>query len=491
MSSNLSPSNNANDSVFRSLDWLTIGLYLLLVVLGAVSIYAASYDFDHASIFSFNEFSGKQFRWIGLALVLALIILLSDYRIYETYAYPAYILMLVLLAVTIFIAPDTKGSHSWLKFGPVSMQPAEFAKCTTALCLARLLSSYGFKLTQPVSNFFKAVGIIVVPILLIILQKETGSALVYLALFFVLYREGMSGLILLAALAAVVIFVVAVKYTDPMLLGMAKGQFIVSILTMLTATVMAGIYARSFEVMRNLFLGFGALVGLAFGLNALGVHLPWFWIFIGVIIAAAIYMTLNGLRNHLPKLYVCAVFAVGAIAFSFSVNMLFDHLQPHQQNRILVSFGIKADPRGAGYNVNQSKIAIGSGGIHGKGFLNGTQTKLKYVPEQHTDFIFCTIGEEKGFVGTTSVILLFLILILRIIHIAERQPATFSRVYAYCVASYFIFHLCINVGMVIGLCPVIGIPLPFFSYGGSSLWGFTILLFILLRLDAARKRIRH
>ena len=491
MLSNPNPRTNAENSVFRSIDWLTIGLYLLLVVLGAVSIYAASYDFDHASIFSFDEFSGKQFRWIGLALVLGLVILLSDYRIYETYAYPFYIFMLVLLAVTIFIAPDTHGSRSWLKFGPMSLQPAEFAKCATALCLARLLSSYNFKLTESWGNFFKAVGIIMAPVLLIILQKETGSALAYMALFFVLYREGMSGLVLLAALAAVVVFVVTVKYPDPMLLGMAKGQFIVVVATMLTSVAMAGIYARSLETVRNLTLGFAGLVGLAFAVNWLGLHLPWFWIFIGAIVIAAIYMVLMAVRNHMPKLYVCAIFAVGAIAFSFSVNVLFDHLAPHQQNRILVSLGIKADPRGAGYNVNQSMIAIGSGGLTGKGFLNGTQTKLKYVPEQHTDFIFCTIGEEKGFVGTSAVILLFLILILRILTIAERQPSTFSRVYAYCVASYFIFHLCINVGMVIGLCPVIGIPLPFFSYGGSSLWGFTILLFVLLRLDSARKRIRH
>ncbi len=491
MSSNLNPRTNAENSVFRSLDWLTIGLYLILVVLGAVSIYAASYDFDHASIFSFDEFSGKQFRWIGLALLLGLVILLSDYRIYETYAYPIYIGMLGLLFLTIFIAPDTKGSHSWLKFGPMSLQPAEFAKCATALCLAKLLGSYNFKLTESWSNFFKAVGIIMAPVVLIICQQETGSALAYMALFFVLYREGMSGLVLLAALAAVVIFVVTVKYPEPMILGMAKGQFIVAIATMLTSAAMAGIYARSLETLRNLTFGFAAIVGLAFLLNALGLHLPWFWVFIAAIVVAAIYMALMAVRNHLPKLYVCTIFAIGAIAFSFSVNVLFDHLAPHQQNRILVSLGIKADPRGAGYNVNQSVIAIGSGGITGKGFLNGTQTKLKYVPEQHTDFIFCTIGEEKGFVGTTAVILLFLILILRILAIAERQPSTFSRVYAYCVASYFIFHLCINVGMVIGLCPVIGIPLPFFSYGGSSLWGFTILLFVLLKLDSARKRIRH
>ena len=479
----------SDPSAFRTLDWFTVVLYLLLVLAGVVSIYAASYDFDHASIFAFTEFSGKQLRWIGLGLVLGLIILLSDYRIYETYAYPLYVGMMILLVVTAIIAPDTKGSRSWLKFGPVSLQPAEFAKCATALALAKLFNSYNFKLKSPAS-YAKAIGMILLPIVLIICEKETGSALAYLALFFVLYREGMSGMVLLAALAAVVIFVVSVKYTDPMIGGMLKGEFIVSLLIMLTSAAMAGLYARSLEVMRNVGLCFLVSVGTMFLCQSLGWELPWKWIFVGEIVLAAVYFIVMALRDHLPKLLVCAIFALGSVGFSFSVNAVFDHMAPHQQNRILVSLGIKADPRGAGYNVNQSMIAIGSGGLTGKGFLNGTQTKLKYVPEQHTDFIFCTIGEEQGFVGTAAVVLLFLALILRIITIAERQPSTFVRVYAYCVASILIFHLCINVGMVIGLCPVIGIPLPFFSYGGSSLWGFTLLLFILLRLDAARKQFR-
>ncbi len=490
----LSPSprrTNADPSAFASLDWVTVGLYLLLVVLGAISIYAASYDFDHASIFSFEEFSGKQFRWIGLALLIALIILLSDFRLYETYAYPFYLLMLIVLAITIFIAPDIKGSHSWLKLGPVSVQPAEFAKCATALALAKLLSSYNFKLTASMGNFLKAVGIILAPVVLIILQKETGSALVYMVLFFVLYREGMSGLLLLAALLAVVVFVVTVKYTDSLILGMDKGSFIVLCLAMITSLSMAGFFARSFEVMRNALIAFLGSLLLAFTLQWLGVEISWRWPLIGVVLGVSVYMVIYALRNHIHKVLLSALFAVGCVGFSFCVDALFSHMAPHQQNRILVSLGITADPRGAGYNVNQSMIAIGSGGITGKGFLNGTQTKLKYVPEQHTDFIFCTIGEEQGFIGTSTVILLYLALIFRIIHLAERQPSTFSRVYAYCVASIFIFHLCINVGMVIGLCPVIGIPLPFFSYGGSSLWGFTILLFILLRLDAARKQIRR
>lgn len=458
---------------------------------GAVSIYAASYDFDHASIFAFTEFSGKQIRWIGLSLVIALVILLTDYRFFETYAYPIYVVMMFVLAVTIFVAPDIKGSHSWLRFGPVSLQPAEFAKTATALALAKLFSGYNFRLNASPANYAKAIGLIFLPVILIFLQKETGSALAYLALFFVLYREGMSGMVLMGALAAVVVFVVTVKYTESTILLMPQGEFIVLALAMLATTALAGIYARSLECMRNLAIFFVAAMALCFGLESAGLELPYLWILIGCIGVACVYLLIMSLRQHIRRLMICSIFAAGSVGFMFSVGMIFEHMAPHQQNRILVSLGIKADPRGAGYNVNQSMIAIGSGGITGKGFLNGTQTKLKYVPEQHTDFIFCTIGEEQGFMGTSAVVLLFLILIMRIITLAERQPTTFARVYAYCVASILLFHLCINVGMVIGLCPVIGIPLPFFSYGGSSLWGFTILLFILLRLDSARKQIRH
>jgi rod shape determining protein RodA len=475
--------------VFRTVDWFTIGLYVVLVIMGAVSIYAASYDFtSDASFFSFASFSGKQLRWIGLSLVLGLMILLSDYRIYETYAYVFYAVMLMVLAVTIFVAPDIKGSHSWLVFGPVSMQPAEFAKIATALALAKLMSSYNFKLNAKMSNYAQTIGIIFVPILLIFLQRETGSALAYLALFFVLYREGMSGLVLLAALVAVTVFVVTVKYTDSTLMNMAKGEFIVLTLIMFLMTALSGIYARSQEMMRNFTIGFAALIGLAWLSTSLGLLLPWKYIFIAVIVIASIYSLLMALRNHIRKLMACAIFGLGSILFMSSVTVIFDHMAPHQQSRILVSLGITADPRGAGYNVNQSMIAIGSGGVKGKGFLNGTQTKLKYVPEQHTDFIFCTIGEEEGYWGTSLVLILFCTLICRLIFLAERQPGTFGRVYGYSVVSLLIFHLLINVGMVIGLCPVIGIPLPFFSYGGSSLWGFTILLFVMLRLDAARRQ---
>lgn len=481
-------SRNTNSSVLKDIDWPTVIIYLLLLIAGVVSIYSASYDFDNASIFSFNEFSGKQVRWVGCAIVAALVILLIDFRVYETYAYPIYICIILLLIVTIFVAPDIKGSRSWLVLGPMSLQPAEFGKFATALALAKLFSSYNFSLNSSASNYFKALLIIMLPIVLILAQKETGSALAYLALFFVLYREGMSGLVLTAALFAVVFFVTIVKYSESMIMGISSGEASVFIMIEVIIVAMMAMYCKVIWAARTLLFWF-----LATGIGAwiaitCGIEIPGAIFFLSVIGVAIIYCLFLLLRGPVKRILITVGWTLVAIAFMFSVNKVFnDVLQPHQQQRIKVSLGIVEDLRGAGYNVNQSKIAIGSGGIFGKGFLNGTQTKLKYVPEQHTDFIFCTIGEEEGFIGTTIVILLFLALILRIIGLAERQPTTFSRVYAYCVASFLIFHLAINVGMVIGLCPVIGIPLPFFSYGGSSLWGFTFLLFILLRLDAARR----
>lgn len=475
-------------SVLKQVDWFTVILYLILVMAGMVSIYAASYDFDHANMLSFTEFSGKQFRWIGLSLVLGLVLLLIDVRVYENYAYVIYGTVLLLLLITIFIAPNTKGSHSWLVLGPMSLQPAEFGKFSTALCLAKLFSSYNFVLNASRKNYMLALMIIFMPVILILAQNETGSALVYLSLFFVLYREGMSGLVLLAALCAVTFFVVAVKFTGSMLLGIPSGQAAVFIMIMVLIVAMLAVYCKEFTAARNVFLWFAGTGIAVTVLEICGGEVPGTIFFIAVIMAALAYCVLLMFKTTARKLVITVATALSAIVFLFSVNYAFTSiLQRHQQMRIKVALGMEEDLRGAGYNVNQSKIAIGSGGLWGKGFLNGTQTKLKYVPEQHTDFIFCTVGEEEGLWGSATVILLFLILILRIINIAERQPTVFGRVYAYCVASYLIFHISINIGMVIGLCPVIGIPLPFFSYGGSSLWGFTFLLFILLRIDASRR----
>ncbi len=461
---------------------------MILVAYGAVSIYAASYDFDNASLFDLREFSGKQILWIGLSLVIGCVIMITDYRIYKTYAYPIYIGVLIILLITIFIAPDIKGSHSWIKIGSMSLQPAEFGKFATALALAKLFDSYNFRLNAKISNYFRALIIIFLPIIFILMQKETGSALVYISFIFVLYREGMSGLVLFSVLCAISYFVVAIKFADPLILGMASGEFTVFILIMLVFSLMLLFYCKDIIIARNVIYGF---VGSGLVVTILSLcHVPvnGRLYFIIIIATAIIYTAIAMFRHRIRKFLITIGFALVSVVFLFSVNYVFSNvLEPHQQMRIKVALGIEENLQGAGYNVNQSKIAIGSGGITGKGFLNGTQTKLKYVPEQHTDFIFCTIGEEQGFIGTTTVLILFLTLILRLIHIAERQRTIFERVYAYCVISILIFHLCINIGMVIGLCPVIGIPLPFFSYGGSSLWGFTILLFILLRLDASRK----
>ncbi len=475
-------------SVFKSLDWVTIVLYLILVISGAISIYAASYDFDKASMFSFAEFSGKQFLWIGLSLIIGAVILLLDRRLYEAYAYPIYGAVVLLLIVTIFIAPDIKGSRSWLVLGPVSLQPAEFGKFATALALAKLFDGYNFDLNAKISNYFRAMSIILVPVALIILQHETGSALVYLSLVFVLYREGMSGIVLFAALCAITFFVVAVKFADPLILGMPCGEFTVMLLIALMTVLLLLFYCRDLTMSRNVLIGWVATGVLVAILSATGVKVNGEIYFFSMFGITLVYILIAMMRHRISRYLVTVTFVASSLLFLFSVNYVFSNvLQPHQQMRIKVALGIVDDPRGVGYNVNQSKIAIGSGGLTGKGFLNGTQTKLKFVPEQHTDFIFCTIGEEEGFAGSAAVLIAFLALILRLIYLAERQKNPFGRVYSYCVVSYLIFHLCINVGMVIGLCPVIGIPLPFFSYGGSALWGFTILIFIMLKLDASRR----
>ncbi|MBD5173730.1 MAG: rod shape-determining protein RodA [Bacteroidales bacterium] len=482
-------SRSINQSYFRYIDWTTVFIYLILITLGVFSVYAASYDFDNASIFDFNEFSGKQVRWIGCALALASIILLIDSRLYEVYAFPIYIIVVVLMIVTIFIAPDIKGSRSWIVLGPVSFQSAEFGKFATSLALAKLFSSYYFNLNEKASNYYQALLIIFIPVLLILAQKETGSALAYISLFFVLYREGMSGVVLMSAFCAVLFFVLAIKYANVPFMDINLGEASVFIIIMILMVLMMAYFCRKYTAAGNLFAWFAGSGIIAFISYKLGYPLPGTAFFLTTISVAAIYCFILAVHANSRKMMITGLAAVVSVLFLYSVNYAFTSiLQPHQQQRIKVTLGLEEDLLNAGYNVNQSKIAIGSGGITGKGYLNGTQTKLKYVPEQHTDFIFCTIGEEHGFIGASAVLIAFLVLILRVIHIAERQPTTFGRVYAYCVASFFIFHLAVNIGMVIGLCPVIGVPLPFFSYGGSSLWSFTILLFILIRIDAARRR---
>ncbi len=468
------------------IDWWTVLFYVLLVVAGWFSICGASYEFDNAGLFDPSGRPGMQLVWMGLSVVLIFVILMLESEVYDVFAYLMYAAVILLLVVTIFIAPDIKGSHSWLVLGPIRLQPAEFAKFATALAVAKRMGTYGFKLTTP-KNFLSVLALIFLPMLCILLQKETGSALVYLAFFLMLYREGMSGYILLAGVCAVAFFVLSMKFSGVLLGATPLGELIVSCLILLLVIGLVWIERRDKWAVRILS---GAVAVAFLGGWAASFFMPvnYAWIAIGVLLASVGYLVFLSIRNWVWHYVLIAAFALGSLAFMYSVDYVFtDILEPHQQVRIRVALGLEDDPTGAGYNVNQSMIAIGSGGLTGKGFLNGTQTKLKYVPEQDTDFIFCTVGEEEGFIGTTLVLLLYGAFILRLIVLAERQTSVFSRVYGYSVASIFFFHLAINIGMVIGLTPVIGIPLPFFSYGGSSLWGFTILLFVFLRLDASRR----
>lgn len=477
-----------NDSLVKSVDWITIAIYLALVVLGWVSICGACYDYGDMDLFSFSTNSGKQLVWIGGAFLLGFIILMLEDKIYDWFAYIFYALMMVLLFVTPFLAEDTKGSYSWLKFGPVSLQPAEFAKFATALVLAKFIGSYGFvmgKLKTSVPVFL----LILLPLLLIIRQRETGSALVYLSFFLMLYREGMPGSILFAGVCAVVYFVVGIRFgQDLMPDGCTPvGEFVVFSLVTIWSASLVYAYCEKKGAAWNILLYHGGsiLLALLFSVFVIPFNLVYF--LYAECLGLVVYLLYLSFRERLMHYFYIALFAVGSVGFLYSADYMFNEiLEPHQRIRIEVLLGMEEDLAGAGYNVNQSKIAIGSGGLLGKGFLNGTQTKLKYVPEQDTDFIYCTVGEEQGFLGAAVVLLLFMALILRLIALSERQRSPFVRVYGYCVLSIFFFHLFINVGMVLGLTPVIGIPLPLFSYGGSSLWGFTILLFVFLRMDAGR-----
>ena len=483
---------NRNDrftrSAILSADWVVLVVYLLLMAFGWFSICGASHEIGDTDFFDFATRSGKQIVWMGLALVIGLIILLIDDQYFDQLTGLLYVLTMVLLLVTPFIAKDIKGSRSWISLGPVNLQPAEFAKCVTALAVAKMCGQYGFSLDK-MRNLLKAAFIVLLPMALIIMQKETGSALVYAAFFLVFYREGMPGAFLFTAFAAVLYFVVGIRYAEVPLEGTLStvGAFSVMTVIWLFCIGMIHIFCKQTIHAWRIFWAGIAVVGSALFFSLAVVPIDVSLAFVVVLVGTFLYLCYHALSERIIAYFYIALFTLGSLGFLYSANFALDHLQPHQKIRIQVLLGVVTDNAGAGYNVNQSMIAIGSGGLEGKGFMNGTQTKLKYVPEQDTDFIFCTVGEEQGFIGSSAVLLLFLTLILRLVYLAERQTHTYARVYGYCVLSILLFHVFINIGMVLGLTPVIGIPLPFFSYGGSSLWGFTILLFIFLRIDAGRK----
>ena len=472
-------------SVLRNIDWWTVLIYIALLSFGWISVCGASYSYGETDIFSLSTRSGMQIIWIGTSIMLGFVILMLDDRFYDTFAYVIYGLLLLLLFVTIFNPHSIKGSRSWLVLGPLRLQPAEFAKFATALALAKLMSTYGYTIQQA-RHFGAALLVILLPMAFIVLQRETGSALVYMSFFLMFYREGMPGSILFTGVAMVVYFVVGIRYAA-VPIGSSPtnvGPFVVLFLIQLFSIGMVWVYCHRKLGWRILLCSLGVT---ALSIPLLAIPVDIIYVQLALVVALIGYLIWQGLSTRIHYYYFIALFALGSVSFYYGADFIMQHvMEPHQRSRINVLLGLDEDLRGAGYNVHQSEIAIGSGGLEGKGFLNGTQTKLKFVPEQDTDFIFCTVGEEEGFLGSAGVLLLFLALIWRLIYLSERQPMRFGRIYGYCVLSIFLFHVFINVGMVLGLTPVIGIPLPFFSYGGSSLWGFTFLLFIFLRLDAAR-----
>jgi len=414
-------------NIFVNIDWLTVILFFALVFAGWMNIFAASYNDAHLSVFDLEKNYGKQILWICTSVLIILIILLIDVKFYSAFSYLSYGLMMILLAGVLVLGKKVSGARSWYQFGGFALQPSEFVKFAVNLAIAKYLSSRNVYI-EKFSTKAVVAAILAGPVFLIMLQPDAGSALVYFAFVFVLYREG----------------------------GLPASIFILGIIILILF---------SFTLVSNKF------------------------IVVGVLAAITLLMFIFIRKKRKEILTLISIFIL-ASAFVLSVDYGFNHmLAPHQRQRINVLYGKDIDLKGIGYNVNQSKIAIGSGGFAGKGFLQGTQTKYDFVPEQTTDFIFCTIGEEWGFVGSSVIIILFICMLIRIIYIAERQRSEFSRIYGYGVASILFVHFAVNIGMTIGLVPVIGIPLPFFSYGGSSLWGFSILLFIFVKLDAHRLQI--
>ena len=418
---------NERNSIIGKVDWVTILIYLALVMIGWFSIFSARYNEAHPSIFDMSQVYGKQLIWIGVSLLMGFIILLIDAKFFNAFSMWIYIAVLFSLFAVLVYGKATKGATSWIDLGGgVKFQPSEFAKMATALALAGYLDRLDVDL-QKRKDQIVAITLVLIPMALVLLQNDTGSAIVFVSFIFVFYREGLpgAGLVMVAGVVAVVLFVFTLIWSQ-------KIMYII--------------------------LG-------------------------GLLVLTLTYYILNK-KKHLVMMlgvFVCM------FVFVFSVDYAFNKvLQDHQRSRIEVLLGMKDDPKGDGYNVHQSKIAIGSGGLTGKGFLQGTQTKYDFVPEQHTDFIFCTIGEEGGFLGTATVVLLYVALLVRLIILAERQRSTFSRVYGYGVAGIFFVHVAINIGMTIGLVPVIGIPLPFLSYGGSSMLAFTMMLAIFVKQDANR-----
>ena len=496
-----SAGGHRNRSLTKTIDWSLVVCWFILILIGWASIYASVHASEPLSIFDFASRSGKQFVWMSTALGIAMIILfVIPPRIYESAALPIYAFVILLLIAVIFLGIEVKGSRSWFAFGPVRFQPAEISKISTSLMLATVMSQLGYKIGRW-KDFIITALVILVPMLIIVGQSETGSALVYVGFIFMLYREGLSGWLIFMVGMAILLFILTLTASpfaavlvlagvSSLCICLYSGRFKWWLIICVPLIVLFAFLPDIMEAIATA----GQAADPALAEDAAG-EVSWIskikplYILIGLMIIAAPFVAFQAFRERNMFTHLAIISALAGILLVFSVDFLFNSvLQDHQRKRIEVLLGMKEDPSGVGYNVNQSMIAIGSGGLTGKGYLNGTQTTYGFVPEQSTDFIFCTIGEEWGFIGCSAVILIYVFLMWRIIKDAERSREAFTRIYGYCVACCIFMHLFINIGMTIGLMPVIGIPLPFISYGGSSLWGFTALLFIFIALDRNERK---
>lgn len=464
-------------NALKYMDKVLVGLYLAISIFGCMNIYSASITTDQATIFDFTCNSGKQIMWMGISLFAGIVVMFMKSNVFDQLAYVFYGFVILLLVATIFLSSDINGSRSWLVLGPVSLQPAEFAKLASVLAVAKMMSEYQFQLSD-LRSYMKVVALFLLPMVIIVMQKETGSALVFASFILLLYREGMSGLIPLLAFLAVLLFVLTIKFSP-----------FWSLLAIFITQIIFLIRYRRDMVVSLIMLGvMVVLLVVGYFVKKYWLALDEMWIMLALDVAAMVYMFVRAVMTWRRAYWWIALFILIATGYAFSTGYIFENvLKPHQQKRIQVVLGIVDDPRGVGYNTNQAQIAIGSGRFWGKGYLKGTQTRLKYVPEQHTDFIFCTIGEEWGFFGSMLLIAAYVVMMWRIVVISERAEAKFVRAYGYGLLGIFIFHFVVNIGMVLGIMPVIGIPLPLVSYGGSSFLSFTIMLAILLKLDTMRE----
>jgi rod shape determining protein RodA len=469
---------NQRFSIWQKVDWVIISIYIIMVFAGWLNIYSAVYNEEHKSIFDMGQRYGKQLLWIVFAFLLAVLVIVTDSKFFVSFSFVIYGIFIFLLLLVLVIGREVNGAKAWIMIGEFAIQPSEFAKFGAALAVAKVMSSYEFNFKQNTSKLLLLL-MLGLPVLLIFLQNDTGSALVYAAFLLPLFREGLSGLVLF--------FVVLFGFLFVLSLVLPPLIFIV-LVVVLSFLAYAFIRRKRSEIIPAMLIFVVSFIIVSIVIYVFqGSSFKFYPAILISSLLSGFALLFLAIYKRIPQAPLIVGLFIVSILFSLTVDFVFDNiLEKHQRSRINHLLGIESDPLGAGYNVNQSKIAIGSGGFLGKGFLKGTQTKFNFVPEQSTDFIFCAVGEEWGFIGSSLTVAAFIFLLLRIIKLAERQRSVFSRIYGYCTASILFFHVAVNIGMTIGLMPVIGIPLPFFSYGGSSLWFFTLLLFVFLRLDASR-----